>query len=123
LQRHHPKRLDDIGIAGFGYDFGALDGKNPDVVKIFHAFERPETSSWVSRILFLLGPVLPVLQRLPAKSNRMMRGIKTSMAVVADRLLMQGGVGKEAQSTDKSMDKSIMGLLSKSFVGWLCHCD
>ncbi|KAJ2921086.1 hypothetical protein H1R20_g16010, partial [Candolleomyces eurysporus] len=103
--------LDDIGIAGFGYDFGALDGKNPDVVKIFHAFERPETSGWVSRILFLLGPVLPVLQRLPAKHNRMMRGIKTSMAVVADRLLMQGGErGKAAESRDKS----IMGLLIKA---------
>ncbi|KAJ2912253.1 hypothetical protein MD484_g8164, partial [Candolleomyces efflorescens] len=109
--------LDDIGIAGFGYDFGALDGKNSDVVKIFHAFERPETSSWVSRILFLLGPVLPVLQRLPAKSNRMMRGIKTSMAVVADRLLVQGGRGAGGNlgvEEDKSMDKSIMGLLIKA---------
>lgn len=108
--------LDDIGIAGFGYDFGALDGKNPDVVKIFHAFERPETSGWVSRILFLLGPVLPVLQRLPAKHNRMMKGIKTSMAVVADRLLIQGGGerGVKGTESDKSMDKSIMGLLIKA---------
>ena len=46
----------------------------------------------------------------------MMRGIKTSMAVVADRLLVQGGRGPGGKRVeeDKSMDKSIMGLLSRS---------
>lgn len=99
--------LDDLGIAGFGYDFGALSGGRPKVIDIFESFERPEKTGWLSRILFLLGPTFPVLQRLPAAHNRMMLGIRNSMARIADGLMKEGK--KEGQ-----VDKSIMGLLVKA---------
>ncbi|KAF6748565.1 cytochrome P450 [Ephemerocybe angulata] len=109
--------LDDLGIAGFGHDFGALDGNDPEVIKIFEAFERPESSGWVSKVLFILGPAFPILQRLPARHNRTMKRIKSSMAAVADMILVPSGrKGSGAAGADqaKSIDKSIMGLLVKA---------
>jgi hypothetical protein len=99
--------LDDLGIAGLGHDFGALSGSRPKVISIFESFERPENTSWISRVLFLLGPVLPVLQRLPAQHNRMMLGIRNSMATIADGLMRDG-------KKEGVVDKSIMGLLVKA---------
>ncbi|KAF8878007.1 cytochrome P450 [Gymnopilus junonius] len=98
--------LDSVGIAGFGHDFHALDGLNSPVVDVFDSFGSGDTS-FLSNLVFLLGPVLPVLQNLPTKHNRIFKRLNQTMSGIADELLTRNrkekGVGE---------DKSIIGLLS-----------
>ncbi|KAH6890097.1 cytochrome P450 [Coprinopsis sp. MPI-PUGE-AT-0042] len=96
--------LDNLGIAGFGHNFGALDGKKPEVVKVFEAFESPAQANFVAR-MFLL--------ELPTSTNRMLKGIKRSMKVIADDLM--GRMKQEMSMVqDKHTEKSIIGLLIKA---------
>ena len=46
--------LDSIGIAGFGHDFGALEGRKSTVEEVFDAFVdvKPSVSGSISICLF-----------------------------------------------------------------------
>lgn len=60
--------LDIIGLAGFGQDFGAINGKNGAFVQACHQlFDL----SWRTQVLMLLGAIIPpwVTKRLPFKTN------------------------------------------------------
>lgn len=104
--------LDNLGIAGFGHNFGALDGKKPEVVAVFEAFESPANAPFIARMLFFLSPFFPSLLEVPTSTNRMLKGIKRSMKVIADDLM--GRMKQEmAMVQDKHTEKSIIGLLSK----------
>ena len=61
--------LDNIGINGFGHDFGSLDGKKPDLLKALDLFVEPEKAGRVSHFCFLLSPVFPFLLRLPTRAK------------------------------------------------------
>jgi hypothetical protein len=110
------RSLDAIGIAGFGHDFHALDGKESAVVDVFDSFASGDTSL-LSHFVFLMGPVFPILQKLPTRQNLTFRKLRTTMRSIADELLERnrrekagkGGVGEE---------KSIIGLLST----WQLFC-
>ncbi|KAJ3570409.1 hypothetical protein NP233_g4425 [Leucocoprinus birnbaumii] len=105
--------LDSIGIAGFGHDFAALDGKNTPVLDVFDSFDDANTD-FFSRIIFFLGPVFPTLQNLPTRSNRMLRRLRETMGKIADELLERSRrVKMDGKEDSVTADKSIIGLL-----GW-----
>jgi hypothetical protein len=104
--------LDNLGIAGFGHNFGALDGNKPEVVNVFEAFESPANAPFIARMLFFLSPFFPSLLDLPTSTNKMLKGIKRSMKVIADDLM--GRMKQEMSMVqDKHTEKSIIGLLSR----------
>ncbi|PPQ78494.1 hypothetical protein CVT25_011835 [Psilocybe cyanescens] len=103
--------LDSVGIAGFGHDFRALEGKDSPVVDVFESFSSEDTS-WISRFVFLMGPVLPVLQNLPTGQNRTLKRLRETMGEIADELLARNRKEKEGKSMVE--EKSIIGLLIKA---------
>lgn len=105
--------LDSVGIAGFSHDFHALEGKNPPVVDVFESFSDEDTS-WLSRFVFLMGPVLPILQNLPTKQNKTLKRLRTTMGEIADELLARNREEKDGKSIVE--EKSIIGLLSECSV-------
>jgi len=105
--------LDDIGVACFGHAFGALDGEKSDVATAFDAFESPNQSGWLARIIFLFTPMLPILQKLPTRNNQIQRAIKSCLSSVADRLIQHGKDGLD-DAQGSIMDKSMMALLIKA---------
>ena len=98
--------MDSLGLAAFGHSFGALDGKNPKVFRIFDGFKIPSDTNIFSKIVFLASAFFPILRRIPTEANRLSRDAKKSLEAVADVLLAEAGRG-----TDAMMDKSVMGLL------------
>ena len=109
-----PSSLDSVGIAGFGHDFHALEGKESPVVEVFESFGSSDTS-FLSHFVFLMGPVLPILQNLPTKKNRMFKRLRSTMREIADELLARNRKEKEGKSLTE--EKSIIGLLSKCKLG------
>ncbi|CAA7269644.1 unnamed protein product [Cyclocybe aegerita] len=103
--------LDSIGIAGFGHDFHALDGKDSAVVKVFESFGSGDTG-FLSRFVFLMGPVFPTLQNLPTKQNRIFKRLRDTMGEIADDLLARNR--REREEKQLSEEKSIIGLLIKA---------
>jgi len=57
-----------------------------------------------------MGPVLPILQYLPTKQNRMFKRLRFTMGGIADELLARNRNEKEGNAL--SEEKSIIGLLS-----------
>ncbi|KAF8075757.1 cytochrome P450 [Lyophyllum atratum] len=104
--------LDSIGIAGFGHDFGSLDGKHPAVVEIFESM-KPGTSA-LSHFIFLLGPVIPFLLRLPIGDNKIWAKLRATMGEIADELLDRTRKEKQGSVAEKREEKSVIGLLIKA---------
>lgn len=112
--RTHPLlRLDSIGIAGFGHDFQSLDGASSSVSDVFESFDRDDTGL-ISHLIFLLGPVLPYLLKLPTEQNRIFRKMRVAMGEIADELLARTRKEKEGGLAGKAEEKSVIGLLSKA---------
>ncbi|TFK28611.1 cytochrome P450 [Coprinopsis marcescibilis] len=105
--------LDNLGIAGFGYNFHCLDGDKPAVVDVFDAFESPEKSGYLSSAIFFLTPVFPALARLPTKASNTFRSTKTSMKPIAEGLI-ERMKNEMSLVEDKQTEKSIIGLLIKA---------
>ena len=103
-------RLDSIGIAGFSHNFGALDGNNTPVVDVFDSFASSDTS-FLSKLVFFLGPVFPMLQNLPTRQNRMFRRLRRTMGGIADELVSRDRSMREEGKGRKEEEKSIIGLL------------
>jgi len=57
-----------------------------------------------------MGPVLPILQYLPTKQNRMFKRLRLTMGEIADELLARNRKEKEGKALTE--EKSIIGLLS-----------
>ncbi|RDB20296.1 hypothetical protein Hypma_012676 [Hypsizygus marmoreus] len=106
--------LDSIGIAGFGHDFGSLDGKHPSVVEVFEMIGTSNRSVF-SHLVFLMGPVLPLLLKLPTGENRLFARLRITMSEIADELLARTRKEKEEKlAGEKTEGKSIIGLLIKA---------
>ncbi|KAJ2935606.1 hypothetical protein H1R20_g1485, partial [Candolleomyces eurysporus] len=115
--------LENLGIAGFGHHFGALSSPDtnikPDIMEVFDSFETPQKSSFLSRVFFFLGPMFPVLLKLPTQNTLIMRRLKYSMKGIADNLLdttkREMKIDSEGLGGEKGIeDKSIIGLLIKA---------
>jgi hypothetical protein len=112
-------RLDSVGIGGFGHDFGSLSGQTSSVMKAFDAFGTVKPSPLIT-ILFLVGPMFPkLLSRLPNPRRVVMNGLAKSVEGIAGDLLANAAKEKEAGA--ESLDKSIVGALSK--FRWMIWID
>ncbi|KAJ7031179.1 cytochrome P450 [Mycena alexandri] len=89
--------LDSIGIAGFSHDFRYIEGQQSAVTTAFEAIS-----------------VFPVLLRLPTQRMRLFWDLRSSLNVIAQRLLVRMRSEKEAGVTEELADKSIIGLLMKA---------
>ncbi|KAG6826857.1 hypothetical protein H0H92_014152 [Tricholoma furcatifolium] len=105
------KWLDSIGIAGFGHDFGSLDGKVPIVVKIFESL-KPGTGA-LSLLVDLLSPVLPFLLSITPQSKQWSE-LHGAMAKIADDLLERSRRDLDGSLPEKAEEKSLIGLLIKA---------
>ncbi|KAG6899662.1 hypothetical protein C0993_008238 [Termitomyces sp. T159_Od127] len=102
--------LDSIGIAGFGHDFGSLDGKVPSLIPMFEAINS--RSSPLSLFIFMLGPILPFLFELPTSESRQWSELHGTMEQIADDLLKR--TRKEHEELLCEEEKSIIALLIKA---------
>lgn len=81
-------------------------------MEVFESFGSDSDTSALSRFVFLMGPVLPILQNLPTKQNRTLKRLNSTMRGIADELLARNRKATEEKSATE--DKSIIGLLSMS---------
>ncbi|TFK33700.1 cytochrome P450 [Crucibulum laeve] len=103
--------LDSVGIAGFGHDFGSLDGHRTFVAEVFDMLGS-NNYSVISNIIFFLGPVFPMLQNLPTKRNKIFKQLHVNMSDIAKDLLERSRKEKEGELAFE--EKSIIGLLIKA---------
>jgi hypothetical protein len=83
------------------------------VVEVFEGIGAADTSL-MSHFVFLMGPVLPILLKLPTGENRMFKRLRLTMSKIADELLDRTRREKAGKITGevKAEEKSIIGLLS-----------
>ncbi len=102
--------FDTIGTAGFGHEFGSLEGRQSDVKDVFEVFGFSPPQG-LSLILPLLGPVLPMLQMIPNKRKRLNHRLNNAMAAISAVLLQRSRREKEMGVTDTG--RTIMGTLGE----------
>ena len=100
--------LDSIGIAGFSYDFGTLDGKTAAVASIFEKFQNLKPSLW-NLFMILLGSAIPILTHVPTGQRVLAKRLNMTLGKIGDELLEN--MRKEKAGAAKTEDKSIIGLL------------
>ncbi|KAJ7755153.1 cytochrome P450 [Mycena metata] len=105
--------LDSIGIAGFSHDFRYIEGQKSAVTTAFEAMQLSE-SSILTKLIFMLSSLFPFLLRLPTQRMRLFWDLRSSLNVIAQRLLARMQSEKEAGVTEELADKSIIGLLMKA---------
>ena len=105
--------LDTIGIAGFGHNFGALDGEYGAVEESLAKMSVVPPRGPINNILQLMGPLLPALSHIPTKRNVYLKRLHNSMQGVAQNLLQKT---KEDGETGSFSDfsRSIMGALGET---------
>lgn len=103
--------LDTIGIAAFGHDFGALQGKHGVVEEAFASLNSAPPRG-LSAVLLLLGPLFPVLHNVPTKRQITLKKLNQSMQEIAEDLFRK--TKRDAQAgTFSASSRSIIGTLSK----------
>ena len=101
-----PYRLDNIGLAGFSYDFEAIKGRKTPVKLALDSFESlvPVFSMKMAQ---LLGPYFPNLfGRIWNPRRRIVRAAILGVHEIASDLL-----DKASQETEEKGDKSILSVL------------
>ena len=101
-----PYRLDNIGLAGFSYDFEAIKGRKTPVKLALDSFESlvPVFSMKMAQ---LLGPYFPnVFGRIWNPRRRIVRAAILGVHEIASDLL-----DKASQETEEKGDKSILSVL------------
>ena len=104
--------LDSIGVAGFGHDFGALQGKKTEIIEVFDAFANLGTDYFFI-IIFLLGSKLPFLNRIPTARSNLFTRLGASLRDVSGELLSKSRAEKESGGLTAEMSQSIIGTLRK----------
>ncbi len=105
--------LDSIGIASFSHDFGSLKGKHSEMAEVFDSFGTVKSSIFAD-VMFLLAPLIPILQNVPSERMLMRRKLHNSMAGIGDVLLQRTRDEKEVTGDYKySPGQSIIGALSE----------
>lgn len=102
--------LDSIGIAGFGHDFGALEGRRSEVEELFDSFGSAPPKG-ISLVFMLLGPILPFLLNIPTSRSKLIKKLHQSMEDISKVLLDRSRKEKEIGE---------LGLSSRSIMGTLC---
>lgn len=103
--------FDTIGAAGFGHEFGSLEGRQSDVKDVFETFGVSPPRG-LSLILPLLGPVLPLLQVIPNERKRLTKRLNNAMAAISSVLLQRGRKEKELGASE--VGRTMMGTLGKN---------
>ncbi|PFH47821.1 hypothetical protein AMATHDRAFT_66733 [Amanita thiersii Skay4041] len=108
--------LDSVGIAGFGHDFGTLDGKRTPVMDAFNSFSEDVPNEGVlTKLTFLLGPLFPVLLNVPTPRGKLFKDLRIALTRIADGLLERSRKEKQGLVTEEiQADKSIIGLLVRA---------
>ena len=107
------RRLDSIGIAGFGHDFKSIDGEMSPVVEAFAAFgeANPDILSILSA---LLGTVIPQVINIPVKRTRLFTKLNEVTSEIANELFENSRREKGGSGASSDIkDRSIIGLLGK----------
>lgn len=103
--------LDTIGIAGFGHNFGTLDGCHSDIAALFDSFNANPPAG-VAIIITLLSPVLPYLWDIPTNYSKHFKMFYAGMQAISESLLERSHKEREAGDTG-SAGRSIIGALCK----------
>lgn len=107
--------LDSIGIAGFGYDFGALNGVHGAVEQAFDSLGGVPTVG-IAEVVFLLGPLHPSLfGSLPTGRQKSLQKLNRGMLEIAEGLLEETKKDKK-EGTLSASSRSIIGALSELFL-------
>jgi hypothetical protein len=99
-------RLDTIGLAGFGHDFGALDGRSSAVATAFEDFARHPIGIR-NVVMVALQSVFVRLGNLPTEHWRAVEDMRTACSVLARDLLER----------DREIEKD-----AKSIMGFMREC-
>lgn len=102
--------LDSIGIAGFGHDFGALQGRHSTIEEVFDAFGDNSLGRLMTTTI-LLGAVIPFLQKVPNPRTRLMKKLHNTMEEVSEQLLERSRREKEVGGAASDTSRSIIGSL------------
>jgi hypothetical protein len=101
-----------MGLAGFSHDFGAATGQRSLLRDLFDAFASSPID-FVSAAVLMLSPSLPILASLPTERTKLRTRFSSQSVVIARELLMRAA---EVEGSTKRDDKSILGLLSTTFI-------
>ena len=107
--------LDSIGLAGFGHDFGSLQGRKSAVSEVFDAFgmTRP---SYFEIATILLGSKIPFLGRIPSPRKRLNYKLHHSLEEVSKRIFASNKAEKEVGGMTSDMSRSIIEILRMSIL-------
>lgn len=97
-----------MGIAGFGHDFQALEGKTSVVTDLFDSFVMTAGKKNPFTLLFFLAFAFPVLNNIPNPRNQMAVSFGKAFRIIADDLLEKCR-SQEAFGGERSM----VGMLSE----------
>ncbi|KAJ7740567.1 cytochrome P450 [Mycena metata] len=102
------RRLDSIGLAGFGHDFESLRGDYCTVTAAFYTLRAPVRNYSLSDMIFRLAATTPYLRAIPTAKNRIINDFHAHMSRIA------GDVLERNSGKNRRADKSVLGLLMKS---------
>ncbi|KAF8318880.1 cytochrome P450 [Amanita rubescens] len=102
--------LDSMGISGFGYDFKSVEGHDSPVNDVF-SYLNEGTSNDVRLLIDIVGPIFPLIYRIPTRTVRMFRMLNKVTSKFAAELIKNSR--KERDCSDSVKDHSILGALVK----------
>ncbi len=102
--------FDTIGTAGFGHEFGSLEGRQSDVKDMFELFGVSPPQG-LSLVLPLLAPVLPLLRMIPTGRKRLDKRLNDAMVAISAVLLQRSRKEKEIGETGTG--RTMMGTLGE----------
>lgn len=111
-------RMDTIGIAGFSYDFGTLHGQKPHLASALESLTDLPPSI-LTTALILMSNRFPIIRKLPTSRNKLMKKLSVSMDDISNELLETSRKEKMGMGTTKSVERSVIGLLSSAMLSIL----
>jgi len=99
--------LDSIGLAGFGYNFKAIEDQDSPVNEVFRHF-NDSSSNDIRLMIDIISPIFPFIFNVPTRTVRMFRKLNKATSKFAAELLKKNS-GKEKDNSDQSL----LGLLLK----------
>lgn len=108
--------MDNIGKAGFDYDFATLEGNHCEMADAYNALDIAAHAG-LTLVIAVLANIFPILQELPTKKFKLVKAVHDQMEGVARRLIEREGKNKELVDHN-SKDRSIIGVLSKRHRLW-----
>jgi len=103
-------RLDSIGLAGFGYDFKAVEDHDSPVNDVFRYF-NDSSSNDIRLMIDIICPIFPFIFNVPTRTVRMFRKLNQATSKFAAELIRKNS-GKD--------DQSLLGLLSERGSNFMC---